>query len=298
MSGKGINRRRLVHCAISAAAAWLSAVSVAQAGPVPIENAVLTVSYMTGDGQTASFAGSRDFTGAGPTDATVLGGAPNIRAFNSAGDSLGVFGRRAAGVLLSNPVHDHVILPGESLITHAFFKTDNGGAYFPDLTTGGSVTVSVANIKFAEPVHVVLNSLMLHVKWNDQADTLPSPYFQVDDHHTYAETFRDFDDFRQAGLFANFPTPNYVLGNNLIGWTISGDGTDTLSIEAVIPYEVFRNLEETDPGRAVPPGLPAPQGFLEPFHFHIEYLVVPEPATIILVCAGGLMVLQRRRRLG
>jgi len=295
MRATRINRRRLKQLAIAAATACLVAEGASYAGPVPIEDALITVSYPTADGATASFSGSRNFSGSGPTDATVLGGAPNIRTFNSAGDSLGVFGRRAASVLLSNPLHAHVILPGESLITHAFFKTDNGGAYFPDLTEDGSVTISVANIKFAEPVHVVLDSLMLHVKWNDQADALTSPYFQVDDHHTYAETFRDFDDFRQAGLFANFPTPNYVLGNQLIGWTIAGDGTDTLSIQAVIPYDVFRNLEETDPGQAVPPGLPAPQGFLEPFHFHIEYLVVPEPATLMLVGAGGLILIRQRR---
>jgi hypothetical protein len=208
---------------------------------------------------------------------------------------VGVFGRRAAGVLLNNPAHDHVILPGESLVSHAFFKIDNSGAYFPNLITGGNVTVSITNIKFAEPVNLVLDSLMLHAKWNGQADTLPSPYFQLDDHHTVTESFRDFDDFREVGLFANFPTPNYVLGNNLIGWTVSGDGTDTLSLEAVIPYDVFRNLEESDPGQTVPPGLPAPQGFLEPFHFHIEYLVVPEPTTLVLVGTGGLVLLRRRR---
>jgi len=256
---------------------------------------MITVSYPTTTGPNASYSGTRDFSGSGPTDATVLGGAPNIRAFNSAGDSLGVFGRRTAGVLLNNPAHAHVIQPGESLITHAFFKTDNNGAYFPDLPEGANLTVSVSNIRFAEPVHVVEESLMLHVKWNDQADTLTSPYFQVDDHHTFSDTFRDFDDFREAGLFANLPTPNYVLGNDLIGWTISGDGTDTLSLEAVIPYDVFRNLEETDPSQPVPPGLPAPQGFLEPFHFHIEYLVVPEPATLLLLLPGAFVLVRRRK---
>jgi len=276
--------------------ACLAVASAAQAGPVPIDDALITVSYPTADGLTASFSGSRDFAGVGPTDATVLGGAPNIRAFNSAGDSLGVFGRRTAAVLLTNPAHQDVILPGESLITHAFFKTDNNDVFFPDLADGGSVRVAVDDIHFAEPVHVVLDSLMLHVKWSGQADSLPSPYIQLDDHHTYSETFRDFDDFRQTGLFTTFPTPNYVLGNDLIGWTISGDGTDTLSIEAVIPYDVFRNLEESVPGQTVPPGLPAPQGFLEPFHFHIEYLVVPEPITLVLLAAGGLVTLGRPAR--
>ena len=270
-------------------------VTAAVAGPVPIENSNITVSYTTTTGN-VSFSGSRDFSGTGPFDATALGAAPNIRAFNSAGDGVGVFGRRAAGVLLNNPAHQNVLRDGESLVSHAFFKADPGQEYFPGLIQDGNVTVSIDNIRFAEPVQLQEDTLMFHVKWNDQVNELDPSYIQTDDHHTFADSFRDMTNFQQVGLFTSFPTPNYVLGNDAIGWTINGDGTDTLSIEAVVPYSVFRNLEEALEAREVPGGLPAPQGFLEPFHFHIEYAVVPEPGTLGLLAMGGLVMLRRRRQ--
>jgi len=37
----------------------------------------------------------------------------------------------------------------------------------------------------------------------------------------------------------------------------------------------------------------APQGFLEPFHFHFEYAVSPEPGTLGLI-AMGMMLMGRR----
>lgn len=269
--------------------------ATAWGGPVPIENSNITVSYMTTTGP-VSFSGSRDFNGTGPFDATALGAAPNIRAFNSAGDGVGVFGRRTAGVLLNNPAHQNVLRDGESLVSNAFFKADNNQEFFPGLIQDGNVTVSIDNIRFAEPVQLVEDTLLFHVKWNDQVNELDPSFIQTDDHHTFADSFRDLTDFQQVGLFSSFPTPNYVLGNDAIGWTIHGDGTDTLSIEAVIPYAVFRNLEEALEPRDVPPGLPAPQGFLEPFHFHIEYAVVPEPGTLGLLSMGGLWLMQRRSR--
>lgn len=267
----------------------------AWAGPVPIGTDTITVSYPT-DAGIVSYSGSRDYNGTSVGDATPLGAAPNIRTFNSYGNTLGVFGRRTAPVLLTNPAHQHVLGPDESLMTHAFFKIDNNGDFFSGLIDGGSVTIRVDNIRFDQPVHVLDDTRLFHVKWNDQADELPSPYISLDDHRTPADNFRDFQDFRQVGLFTTFPTDNFILGDDQISWTITGEGTDTLGFQTVIPYDAFRNFEETMPYQSVPDGLPQPQGFLEPFHFHLEYVVVPEPGTLALLGAGIGFGLWRRRR--
>lgn len=254
----------------------------ATAGPIPVGDALITVSYQTTNG-VQSFSGSRDFSGVGPTDATNLSAAPNIRAFNS----VNTFGRRTA--VATNPTYAHVLGSNESLVAHAFFKIDNSGDYFPGLTNNGSITLNIENIQFAEPVTLNEETLMLHTRWNIQADQLPAPYIQIDDHHTRLSTFRDLDAFLASGAFGNLPTPNFILGNSAVDWTITGNGTNTLSLSATFPYSQLKNFEEM--GQVVPDGMPAPQGFLEPFHFHIEYVVTPEPATLTLlglVCCGLL----------
>ncbi|MCP4246080.1 MAG: PEP-CTERM sorting domain-containing protein [bacterium] len=260
------------------------------AKPIPLGTSTNTVTYTTSTGP-ESYSGDRDYSGVGPTDATLLGGAPNIASFNSVNS----FGRRTFANLFNQ-----VIGPDEAAVTHAFFKNDITGDYFPDLLPGGAVTLDFDNITFDQPVNIVTDTILVHVLWDiDQIDNALGPegrnYVNHHNHHTAAPTFRDFDDFfSPVFVFTNFPVPNYVLGD--ISPTVVGDGTDTLDISLTLPYALFQNLE--DDGQGTPPGFPAPQGFLEPFHFHLEYLVapVPEPATLSLLVFGGLAVMRRTKR--
>lgn len=258
--------------------------------PVPSGQSAVTISYQTASGA-VSFSGNRgylDEANLGPSDATILGGAPNIAAFNSVNS----FGRRTA-LANSNPNFANVLGPNESLVTHAFFKNVPAGGlvepFFPGLVENGDLTITVENIQFAQPVTVDQSTFMMHVLWNaDQVDRLVPFYTNVHNHHTETNHFRDFDDFLNGGIFNDSPS-NTALGAVTAQFT--GSGTDTLGFSITVPYTILRNLE--DIGQSVPAGLPAPQGFLEPFHFHFEYIVTPEPTSLMLVLAATLFARRR-----
>ncbi|MEK6677329.1 MAG: PEP-CTERM sorting domain-containing protein [Planctomycetota bacterium] len=257
------------------------------ASPIPIGTSMTTVTYTT-DQEVVSFTGSRDFNGQVPTNATVLGAAPNIKTFNSANG----FGRRTA--LANNVNFAHVIGPNETLIAHPFFKSDNGADYFPGIREDSDITVNVGPIRFSEPVSVVSSTFLMHTLWvDDQADMLPHRYHHLHNQHTQTNPFRDLSDFVHGDVFADFPKPDFVLGD--ITPTFNGNGTDLLTMSVTFPYDMLRSIEETG-HIAPPPGLPAPHGFLEPFHFHFEYVVVPEPATLLLLSFGGWVLWKRAPR--
>ncbi len=261
--------------------------------PVPVGESTVTVEYETAAGP-VSFQGNRDYLGdaVGPGNATVLGAAPNIAAFNSVNS----FGRRTA-LANTNPVFADVLGPEESLVAHAFFKNVPGqtnDAFFSNIVEDGDVTITVEGIQFDRPVSVVEETFLMHVLWNgDQADQLNPPYINVHNHHTGSASFRDEADFLAGGIFSEFPA-NTTFGT--VAPVFEQIDPSTLGFSITIPYSMLRHLE--DQGQSVPAGLPGPQGFLEPFHFHFEYVVVPEPGTLVLLLGGVLVVRRRARRRG
>ena len=259
--------------------------------PIPNGPATVMLGYETTSGP-VSFSGLRNFEpdAEGPGDATILGAAPNVRMFNS----INSFGRRTA-LANSNPIFADVLGPDETLIAHAFFKNvpfDVDEDFFPDIVEGADVSISIGPITFDHPVTVVDSTVLFHTLWNEQADELEHPYHHLHNLHTAADPFRDFDDFVAGGIFATFPENNFTLAS--ITPTFTGNGTDTLMLNIDIPYDMLKNLEEKGHGK-VPPGLPAPHGFLEPFHFHVEYVVTPEPATLAMLLPACWWLNRRRQ---
>lgn len=270
--------------------------SVASARPIPTGMGTTTVSYMTHHGP-VSFSGDRNYAGTGPASATPLGSAPNVAAFNSVNS----FGRRP--LVETFAPGQGAIRSNESLVTNAFFKINNNGDYFPGLEHHGDVTIRVDNMTFSEPVFVQENTFMFHTFWlSSQVDQFPpaETYLNIHNHHTAAVNFRNLDLFESSGVFAHSGGGHHHGGENAgfgdVHPIITGDGTagSPLSIELTVPYHLFANLEQMN--QAVPPGLPGPQGFLEPFHFHMEYVVVPEPATLGLLGVTSLFMVLRRRK--
>ncbi len=256
MRGKLIGK--LSACVMVIVGVGIGVGSVDAGHPMPQGTSTTTISYDTTG--PVSVSGDRDFSGVGPTDASVLVGADNVKIFNSVNG----FGRR---MIVGGVVGAH-----ESLITHAFFKSDIDTDYFPGLVSGGALNLEFSTIQFDRPVTVDRSTAMLHVLWNaDQVDVLDNFYIHLSNHHTLTDPFRDFGDFFGL-LFFELPSPNFAIEQSDIVWTISGEGTDVLDVSVTFPYARLQSLEEQ--GQPVPVGLPAPHGFLEPFHFHVEYIVV------------------------
>jgi len=263
---------------------------ITSAGPLPTGPADISVSYMTKAGM-VEYEDAFGYTGGPPTN---LGG--NVKMFNSAGNSATSFGRRTS--LLVNPAYSAALGSNETLMAHAFFKNDNNGDYFPGIMHDSDITVHIQNVHFAEPVNVVESTILFHTLWlAEQSDQLDNFYHHTHNIHALNDPFRNSDLFLASGLFSTDPA-NFVIGQDMVQYTITGDGTDTLSFEFTLPYMLMMNLEEEHhANHTVPDGLPAPHGFLEPFHFHFEYVVVPEPMTIslFLPAAAAIMAFRRRR---
>lgn len=251
----------------------------ARASLIPLGPATTTISYPTTEG-VVSFSGLRAFNGSFPSDATILDGAPNIKTFNS----VNTFGWR-----LQVP---GAVYPGESVITNAFFKINNGQDYFPGLIPGGNLTLTVENIQFDQPAFIDESTMVLHTFWDvDQVDQLPMPYLHPHGFKTATNPFRDLNLFLGA---LPFPADHYVLDQ--FDPVITGNGTNTLGYTLTVPYDILKHIHESHHGQTVPPGLPAPQGFLEPFHFHVEFAVTPEPTSLLLLVTGAAAALVHPRR--
>lgn len=255
-------------------------------GPIPIGEADVSLSYMTDSGLRV-LSSSVDYSGKSSNDAIPLGGDARVGYFNSVNS----FGRR--------PLIDGAIRDDESLLTHSIFKPPaHDTNLFPDIVAGSSITLEVQNIHLTEPGFVQRDTVLMHKIWDaDQVDQLPNFYINLNDHDTGTDPFRDFADFFPL-VFTDFPVPNYDLAalSGPSELEVFGDGTDTLGFRITVPYDRFRNFEDVT--QQVPPGLPAPFGFLEPFHFHVEFAVssVPEPGAALMLLAGCPYVLRRKRK--
>lgn len=257
------------------------------AGPVPTGPSTVTVTYESA-GDPVHLSAIRAYNGSSPSDATSLNPVYNVKEFNSANG----FGRRIA-VAISYP---KVIGPNETVISHNFFKTDISEDFFPGIAADGMVTFEVDAIQFDQPVWVEESTVIFHTLWDlgQIRSALHHPYHHAHNIHTLADELRDMDKFELTNEINDHQ--DHMLGDMASRIIITGEGTDTLHFMAEVPYEMFRHLAEE--GQEVMPGFPAPHGFLEPFHFHFEYVVtsVPEPCALLLLLSGGGLLLHHRRK--
>ncbi len=252
------------------------------AQPIPIGSSTTTFTYETAQGD-VSFSGLRNFNGTGPGSATDLADADNIRAFNS----VNAFGRRT----VVDNTHPEAIGPDESLVSHSFFKIDINADYFPGLITNGNLTITIDNIQFPQPVTLETDTMMMHLLYSpaQTGQIMPAveAYNYVYNHHMATSSFRDLAAFLDTPnmLIDNFPPgiSNFVLHS--IEPVITGNGTRRLGISLTIPYNKLKHIEQNT--QTWPATVPAPQGFLEPFHLHLEYVVAEALCTETVIDSDG-----------
>lgn len=282
--------------AVGFTGAWAASTGAVFAGrPIPVGTAHTTIEYQSHHGP-MTVMGDRDFNGVGDHPQYFMGG--NIRSFNANN----TFGRRY-DLDNSQPQFSNVIGPDETLVAHSFFKVPAtlDDDFFPGIALGHDsiVTVSVTDMVFDRPVQVQSSTFLFHTRWDEDQGALVEPDIYsghgAHNFHTGTDPFRDFDEFINGGVFTDFPHHTFVLAD--MDPVFSGNGTpgSPLSMTVSLPYDMLINLSEHHGSpHMVPEGLPAPGGFLEPFHFHFEYIVTPEPSTLCML--GAALWLVRRRR--
>jgi hypothetical protein len=263
--------------------------------PVPLGSNLTTVSYDTASGP-IGFDTTLGYHGPGASlnDIEYLPGSGTLGAFVA----YNALGRRSL-VVSQDPAAQ---APNETLMRHGVYKynannqIDAASDFFAGVNVEGNVTLTIENITFDRPVQVRENTLLLHALWDiEQMDQLgvddqgqSRAYNSAHNHHL-ADGFRNFGSFFLGGspVFVNSP-PNYALSG--ITATVTHDAPNVIDVNISFPYRLLTHLE--DDGLGIPIGveLPAPGGFLEPWHFHLEYLVVPEPSSLALLLAGLLAV--------
>lgn len=267
--------------------------------PVPIGTNTTTITYDTTSGP-MSFSATLDYNGPGASlnDLVHVPGSDNLGAFVA----YNALGRRTEVI----PVDPSVQAPNETLMRHGVYKfnaanqIDVGDDFFAGINVDGNVTLSITGITFDRPVQVRENTFLLHELWNiDQVDQLgvdgqgqPRAYNHPHNLHL-VDGFRDMDSFFLGGSPELIDHPqNYTIGQ--IHPEVTHQAPNVIDVTLTFPYRLLTHTE--DDGLGVPPGsgLPAPGGFLEPWHLHLEYLVVPEPASLALF-AGGLVLTRRAR---
>lgn len=212
------------------------------------------VSWPLADGGTATIEGKRGYLA--PKDRTPLG--RNLSAYVAMG-----------GTRLEVGASD----PKGAIVRVGFYKIDGSQWLFEDIAEGGAVTITLSGVKFQRPAAARPASLVHHAKFDDPNSVLGCT-------SSSAAAARDsiidlYNTADPADTLNGRITPrNGRLGilhaeagaGGSTTFTTEPDGSITMT--CVIPYALFKHPD--DPWLRSGPG-----DFVEPFHFHVEFEVLP-----------------------
>ena len=158
--------------------------------------------------------------------------------------------------------------PRGAIVRCGFYKAENAKPFFGGVGTDTLITVEMRGVRFNQPVDAHAASIVQHLKYDRgemQACGLPGDareqFNLVSPDETLNNRIRPGVDARQGVLDGSGDS----MGDASL--IVEDDGSVTMRVS--FRYPVLRNLR--DPWKSDIPGT-----FLEPFHFHLEFEVLPE----------------------
>jgi len=175
--------------------------------------------------------------------------------------------------------------PDGLVIRVGFYKRDNGELFFEGIESDGSLTIELANVLANQPDRPIPHTVIQHLQYTredieacgigregqDQFNTLhPEENLlgQLTEANTrFGALGGDMSDTGGTGDTGEGADEADGQPRGEVEFTREEDGT--LTMRAVVPYAILRHLQ--DPWVRTEPGL-----FLEPYHFHIEFELLPD----------------------
>ena len=173
--------------------------------------------------------------------------------------------------------------PTGAIVRAGFYKADGGDLLLPDAAPGALVKLRLTGVRFNQPVRVRPTSVLSHLKYGAEAlescgapRELADVYLTANPEDDLAGSLMDergarLGYLRVSGSPLRRPQavgPVLVPEQTTGAATVRVERDGTVTLEAMWPYSAFRHVL----------GLyqdPAPGGFAEPDHFHVEFEAVP-----------------------
>lgn len=193
-------------------------------------------------------------------EATLPYASPEERV--SLGENIEVFAGLGGARLEKGAGH-----PDGAIVRLGLFKHDPDLLFFPDIANDSSIAIDLTNIAFNQPAWPEIDTLVQRLQY--KADEVEACGLTVD--QTEMFNVASLDDTMGGAIL-----PSQVrfacldgseAGEARVSLTVEADGS--ISMHAEIPYALLRH--KGDPWSLVVPGT-----FFEPFHFDLEYEVLPQ----------------------
>lgn len=158
--------------------------------------------------------------------------------------------------------------PRGAIVRVGFYKADNAKPFFDNATKETEITVTLTGVRFNQPVDVSPDSLVQHLKYERgemEACGLPGDAREQFNLASPTDTLNDRINPGIDTRLGVLDGSESSLGSTAL--TVEEDGSVTMRL--TFRYPALRNLR--DPWKSDLPGT-----FLEPYHFHAEFEVLPE----------------------